>query len=214
MDQRSGPGSPESTHTKTKMPTKTAAARGFKILTTSHSGFELIVEERSFSSFRADEWDKFAAACGESFLGSWGVVKARRFFGRVRLFDFVLTGGSGPRQKVGQCAVHVGRRKVTFLDKIQLLPSHRHLNRRCFDFVMRQFGDVAYKYGSRWNDEDEFDFERMSRFDVDSTIFHVDLIEFRDWPKLQLPPRRQREHPPGLQEGERGRSNRENGLRP
>ena len=83
---------------------------------------------------------------------------------------------------MGQCAVHVGRRKVTFLDKIQLLPSHRHLNRRCFDFVMRQFGDVAYKYGSRWNDEDEFDFERMSRFDVDSTIFHVDLIEFRDWP--------------------------------
>lgn len=150
-------------------------------MTTSQSESNLMAERRSFSSVHGDVWDEFAAASGGSFLGSWGVVKARRFFGRVRLFDFFLVDGTGSRQKVGQSAVHVRNREVTFLDKIQLLPAHRHLNRRCFELVAQQFGDVAYKYGSRWNDEVEFDLDRLPHLDVDRTIFHIDLIDFRKW---------------------------------
>lgn len=44
-----------------------------------------------------------------------------------------------------------------------------------------QFGDFDYKYGSRWNEEDQFDLEDLPRFDVDRKIFHIDLIEFRQW---------------------------------
>ena len=151
-------------------------------MNTPESGFELIAERRSFSSFHSNEWDDFAAASGESFLGLWGVVEARCLFGRVKLFDFVLMDEARSRQKVGQCAIHVGNGNVTFLDRIQLLPAQRHLNRRCFDLIEGHFGDLAYKYGSRWNDEDEFDLKGLPRFDVDRTIFHLDLIDFRKWP--------------------------------
>jgi hypothetical protein len=153
-------------------------------LTNSPSGAQLIADRRSFASYRGDEWNAFAAATGESFLGSWGVVKARRFFGHVRLFDFILLDGAGSRKKVGQCAVHARRRIVTFLDKIQLLPGQRHLNRKCFDLVAAQFGDVAYKYGSRWNDEEEFNLEGLPRFDVDRKTFHIDVIQFCEWPNF------------------------------
>jgi hypothetical protein len=144
----------------------------------------LIAQRRPFSSFHSAEWDDFAAETGESFLGSWSVVKARCFTGEVRLFDFVLVDGIGSTQKVGQCAVHIARGKATFLDKIQLLPEQRHLNRGCFDLVVEHLGELAYKYGSRWNDEDEFDLEELSEFDADATTFHVDYIQFRDWPSF------------------------------
>ena len=150
-------------------------------MTTSQSGIKLVAERRSFASFHGDEWNEFVAASRGSFLGSWGVVKARRFFGRVKLFDFVLVDEAGSRQKMGQCAVHVGNRTVTFLDKIQLLPEQRHLNRQCFDLVAEHFVDVSYKYGSRWNDEEGFDLEGLPRFHVDRKIFHIDTIEFRGW---------------------------------
>lgn len=157
---------------------------GLQNLTISRSGANLSAELRSFSSFRRGEWDDFAAASGESFLGAWGVLKARRFLGRVKLFDFVLADPAGSSQKVGQCAVIVRAREVAFLDKIQLLPGQRHLNRQCFDLVAEHFGDVAYKYGSRWNDEEEFDLEGLQRFEVDRSIFHIDLIQFRQWPNF------------------------------
>ena len=153
-------------------------------LTMSASGINLFAELRPFSSFRRGEWDNFAAASGESFLGAFGVLKARRLWGSVKLFDFVLANPTGSRQKVGQCAVIVGAREVTFLDKIQLLPGQRHLNRQCFDLVAEHFGDVAYKYGSRWNDEEGFDLEGLQRFQVDRSIFHIDLIQFRQWPSF------------------------------
>ena len=150
-------------------------------MTTLDSGLDLVAEERAFSSVHGDEWDDFAAASGESFLGAWGVIKARRFFGRVRLFDFLLADRLGSRRKVGQCAVQVRNQKVTFLDKIQLLPAHRQLNRRCLDLLAAEFGRVTYQYGSHWNVEDDFDLKDLPRFDVDRKIFHLDLIEFREW---------------------------------
>jgi hypothetical protein len=158
-----------------------ATARGLKILPSAQSGLELNVERRSFASFRGDEWDDFAASTGASFLGAWNIVRARGFSGRVSLFDFIQVDGDGSRQKVGQCAVHVAGGKATFLDKIQLLPAHADINRRCFDLVVEQLGEMDYKYGSRWNDEPNFDLEGLTRFDVDNSIFHIDLIEFREW---------------------------------
>jgi Acetyltransferase (GNAT) domain len=148
----------------------------------SQAVFKLIAERRSFPSFHRDEWDDFAAETGESFLGTWNVISARRLSGEVRLFDFILVDGIGTRKKIGQCAVHISRGTATFLDKIQLLPEQRHLNRESFDLVRDPLGDMTFKYGSRWNDEDEFNLEDLSQFDVEASTFHVDLIDLRDWP--------------------------------
>jgi Acetyltransferase (GNAT) domain len=142
---------------------------------------ELILAERSFSSYRGDEWDNFASASGGSFLGSRGVIKARRLFGRVKLFDFLSVDGSRTRLKVGQCAVLIGEGKVTFLDKIQLLAAQTHLRDHCFELLTQQFGANTYHYGSNWNDEAGFELAGLPDFVTEAKTFHVDLIDFRDW---------------------------------
>lgn len=142
---------------------------------------KLGVEERSFASFRAGEWDDFAEATGGSFLGSWRVINVRRLFGRVRLFNFLLVEGTQEPRKIGQCAVLVHNGKVSFLDKIQLAGAYQQLSRKCLDLVMRRFGNVAYSYGSQWNDEAEFDLGGIERFEVGSRIFHLDLIDCGKW---------------------------------
>src|ERR1700682_4832654 len=75
---------------------------------------ELKLTERSFSSYQRNEWDNFARGSFGSFLGSWRVIMARRLFGTVRLFDFIHSDGSSVNRKVGQCALLVAARSVTF----------------------------------------------------------------------------------------------------
>lgn len=147
----------------------------------SQNGPELMLAKRSFSSLRQEGWDDFAVVSGGSFLGSWRVINARRFLGRVKLFDFLLRDGAAAPRKIGQCAVQLGRGKVTFLDKIQLAPAHQHLSRRCLDLVVRQFGIVAYVYGSQWNDEDGFDLGGIQEFEIGSRTFHLDLVDCARW---------------------------------
>jgi hypothetical protein len=124
--------------------------------------------------------EQFCAREWGSFLGSWGVVRAHRLFGRIELFDFVLVDGARTL-KVGQCAVVVADGKVTFLDKIQLVGGQKHLSGQCLKLVAQQLGAGTYNYGSHWNDEDPFDFTCVADFVVDEKIFHIDLIDFRDW---------------------------------
>ena len=136
---------------------------------------------RSFSSFARDEWDNFVLTSGGSFLGCWAVVKARRLVGTVKLFEFFIDRELRAPQKVGQCAVAVTRGKLTFLDRIHLRPAQRHLWDQCFKLMVQRFGAKTYHYGSHWNDEDRFDFTSVPHFVVDEKIFHIDLIDFRDW---------------------------------
>jgi hypothetical protein len=152
----------------------------FAVVLTPETTPELIMLKRSFSSYHGDEWNSFARASGGSFLGSWRVVRARRLFGRVKLFDFLLVGARTPL-KVGQCAVVVADGKVTFLDKIQLIAAQKHLSGQCLKLVAQHLGAGTYYYGSHWNDEDRFDFTSVPDFVVDEKIFHIDLIDFRDW---------------------------------
>lgn len=158
-----------------------AAARRGPDTSPSPSSSAVVARERSFASFREEEWDDFAHACGGSFLGSWRVIQTRRLTGRVKLFDFMLEDGDRPAQKVGQCAVLAGKGKVRFLDKIQILAGQQHLSRACLDSVVRHFGEVSYEYGSHWNEEDRFDFAGFLQFEVNNKTFHLDVIDFADW---------------------------------
>lgn len=145
---------------------------------------EVRMLERSFSSLRRDEWDNFVLTTGGSFLGCWAVVKARRFVGTVRLFEFFIDRESRAPQKAGQCAVAVAWGKVTFLDRIHLKPAQRHLWDQCFKLIVQRFGAKAYHYGSHWNHEDRSKLGAIPGFVTQTVLnkqFHLDLIDFHDW---------------------------------
>lgn len=135
---------------------------------------------RSFASYRHGEWDGVAVAADASFLGSWKVIKAGRILGKTRLFDFLLNNGPEAPEKIGQCAVRVGRNQVKFLDRIQLSPRYAHLWNQCFWLVVGHLGESTYHYGSHWNDED-----RSSPTATPSPEgalernFHIDVIDLR-----------------------------------
>jgi hypothetical protein len=140
--------------------------------------------QRTFSSFGPNEWDSFAIASDGSFLGSWKVVRAHRFFGRIALFDIVSPDGSRTPLKLGQCALRVTKNKITFLDRFHLKPEHRHLRAQCFQLVVQRFGTCTYQYGSHWNCEDRFEIDCIPEFIRESlrqSLFHVDFIDLADW---------------------------------
>jgi hypothetical protein len=145
---------------------------------------ELALLERPFSSYRPTEWDDFAVASNASFLGSWKVINYRRFLGRIKLFDFLLRDGSRVPEKVGQCAVRVGKDQARFLDRIYLKPERLDLCGQCFTLVARHLGAKTYHYGSSWNDEDRLAIAAVPTFVTESVLdrhFHVDVIDLRDW---------------------------------
>jgi hypothetical protein len=144
----------------------------------------LKIIERSFFSYREKEWDNFARASSASFLGSWRVIMARRLFGAVRLFDFILSDGSPVYHKVGQCALLVDARSVTFLDRIHLMPEQRVLRDQCLALVAQRFGSRSYSYGSHWNEEECFPDPAVYGFVTGELIdrpFQIDVIDFREW---------------------------------
>ena len=51
----------------------------------------LVMHESRAGSVSPAGWDAFVRACGGSFLGSWPVVRANRFFNRVRIFEYQPT---------------------------------------------------------------------------------------------------------------------------
>jgi hypothetical protein len=144
----------------------------------------LKITERSYSSYQENEWDNFARGSFGSFLGSWSVITARRFFGTVRFFDFVLTDGSSVYHKVGQCALLIDAQSVSFLDRIHVIPAQRDLRDQCLALVVQQFGARSYNYGSHWNEEEYSTDPAVCGFAIGAFIdhpFQIDVIDFREW---------------------------------
>jgi hypothetical protein len=144
----------------------------------------LKITERPYSTYHENEWDNFAHSCFGSFLGSWRVITARRLFGSVRLFDFILTDGSSVYHKVGQCALLIDAQNVTFLDRIHVIPAQKDLRDQCFALVTQQFGARTYNYGSHWNEEEYSPEPAVCGFATGAFInhpFQIDVIDFREW---------------------------------
>lgn len=116
----------------------------------------LKITERPYSSYQGTEWDAFARDSSGSFLGSWRVITARRLFGAVRFFDFILSDGSSAHHKIGQCALLIGAQSVTFLDRIHLISAQTDQRDQCLALVVQKFGDRNYYYGSQWNEKEYF----------------------------------------------------------
>jgi hypothetical protein len=145
---------------------------------------ELRLEEKSFSSVEPDEWDDFVLSTGGSFLGSWKVVRARRLFGRVRLFDFFAENTSSSSPKIAQVALLTSRSKITFLDRIHVSPANRNLRTLCFQKLVERFGAGTYRYGSQWNCEEPFDSPAVPGFAIEQVRnkrFQINLVELKNW---------------------------------
>ena len=105
-------------------------------------------------------------------------------FGAVRLFDFILCDRSSVYHKVGQCALRIGARSVTFLDRIHLIPEQRRLWDQCLALVAQRFGSRSYSYGSHWNEEEYLPDPAVCGFVSGELIdcpIQIDVIDFREW---------------------------------
>jgi len=143
--------------------------------------------ERSFASFGPKEWDNFVLASGGSFLGSWAILKARRLVANIKLIEFHADYGLPTSLKVGQCALAVNHKNVTFLDRIFLRPAHEHFWGQCFRHVTQRFPAKTYHYGSHWNQESRFEIGAIDGCVVETILcdhFHIDLIDLLDWPNF------------------------------
>jgi hypothetical protein len=143
-----------------------------------------VLLERSIDEIAGPAWDRFAIACGGSFLGSWGVVKAEYLLHTVRVFEF-YTPATPVAQKVGQCAVVTGGGRVRFLDRIHVLPTHAELWASSLNQVIARCGPALYVYGSLWNHETPpatltTTALPAGRF-VDKS-FRLDSVVFAKWP--------------------------------
>jgi hypothetical protein len=142
------------------------------------------LRERPFASVVPEAWNRFVLASGGSFLGSWRVVRAHRLHGRIRVFEFFAATPAGPVLKVAQCALAIWRRRVRFLDRLHLMPAHRHLWHRCWRLIVEHCGAARYHYGSPWNHEDERPVGlagELSAARVVDEPFQVDRVAFGAW---------------------------------
>jgi hypothetical protein len=139
--------------------------------------------ERDLGSVDGVAWDVFVQSCDASFLGSWRVVRANRVLNSVRVFEF-FAGQPGP-QKVGQCAVAIGRGRVRFIDRLHLLPEYSSLWEGCLRAVVEQCGPALYEYGSGWNRENHGPTSlEVPGFETrlsEGRFFHIDFVDFSRW---------------------------------
>lgn len=142
----------------------------------------LVLVEQSFKAVTPAEWDAFVQQCGASFLCSWKVVSAARLRRRVRLFELHVPSSMGATRKVGQCALSIGKGRVKFLDRLQLLPSHDHLWERGVHLVVERCGPATYEYGSLWNQEERRLLTAPRTATIKDDVFQIDRIDFAGWP--------------------------------
>lgn len=157
------------------------------------AGSILRLAERTFSTIDGHEWDEFVQASGGSFLGSWALLKACRIFREVKLFELFVESSSCAELKVGQCAVRLSGTKMVLLDRLYVRPEWGGLRYKFFDLVVQRLLVTSCHYGSRWNVEDRFEIDKIPGFVAENLVydeFHIDVINFKDWPDFQSYARR------------------------
>jgi hypothetical protein len=112
----------------------------------------LVLYERAIDEIDPAAWDRFALACGGSFLSAWRVIRAEGLIASLRVFE-LYASGPAPGLKIGQCALAVTHDRTRFLDRLHLLPTHDGLWAASLQRIFERCGAGRYTYGSRWNAE-------------------------------------------------------------
>lgn len=147
-----------------------------------HTDAPIVLHERAAGAVDADAWDAAAIASGGSFLGSWRVIRAERVRSTVRVFGVVSTVAGTP-VTIGQCAVAIAGRRIRFLDRLHLLPTHSHAWSAALQHIVARLGPGTYTYGSPWNHE-----RRSLAADralppgrIDDGALRLDCVHFGAW---------------------------------
>ena len=138
-----------------------------------------VLHERLFDAVDPTAWDRFAAACGGSFLGCWKVIAAEALTRPVRIFEFRAGGDA-----IAQCALAIVNGRVRFLDRLHILPAHTQCWASCIQAVVERCGPASYRYGSFWNHEHRCPRTLAARIPGASVVdgaAGVDRVDFAEW---------------------------------
>jgi hypothetical protein len=146
------------------------------------------VQEVDFKALTPEGWDAFAQSCGGSARLAYGRLMQLRLkaLGRPGLLIYeIYAAGVGGREKIGQCALAISRRKSAFLDRLQLLPGHEDGWVEAMTAVLGAAGARSYEYGWQLNVEPprEADLAAIAGVAVQTVrplIVHA--VDFRRWP--------------------------------
>jgi hypothetical protein len=148
---------------------------------------QTVVQVRD-SAASPDEWDAFAQRCRASFRSSFRGARAWQleyhWFCRLRRFDICIDGPTGD-QKIGQCAVGVGKHQSVFSDGIHLLPGHDDLWTAALTSIIEQIGATSYVYGSDWSFEAcrEATLAQIPGVEITrAQRTSIEVIDFSQWP--------------------------------
>jgi hypothetical protein len=139
-------------------------------------------------SANAAAWNAFAIACGGSFrserrhLRGWAAKHIGRY--RLRLFELRSGAGAGA-ERIGQCAVGVGRHDSMFLDRPLLAPGGEPRWTDAVDALLAKLGPGRYRYGWELNMEPDRTAELAEIGGVtiaSSRPITVQAIDFSGWP--------------------------------
>ena len=139
-------------------------------------------------SISAAAWDTFAQSCGASFRCAHRATRAwqleHHLWFRVLRFDLILVA-TQTRQKIGQCAVGVGRNMSVFADGIQLLPGYNQFWSQAMQAVLAEVGPGKFHYGSEWSLE-PCRLEMLNRLNSVQVTrvrsIDVQAVDFNQWP--------------------------------
>ena len=144
------------------------------------------VSEAAHGASEPDTWDDFAQRCATSYECAHAYLRAwalkNRF--RLRLFEIFMQE-DGPPQKIGQCAVGVGRVTSVFLGELQLLTMYSSFWTSAMTALLGHLGPGHYSYGSTQSIEKsrEEDLKQISAVTIESVRpLVVHAVDFSRWP--------------------------------
>ena len=145
----------------------------------------------SRSTATAGQWDEFAGLCGCSYRCLFRAAPTHRFsaaaFRKAKRFDIVLQS-DGRLEKVGQCALVRGFKRIYFSDQIQLLPAYRDRWTEAMEQILAKMGRGCYVYGSEWMLEAprEADLRAIAAVSITAVkSAYLEVVDFSNWPSWE-----------------------------
>jgi hypothetical protein len=153
-----------------------------------HLPISIRVSETAHKAIEPQIWDEFAQRCATSFQGTHSYLRAwalrNRLWYRLRLFELYLQG-DGPLQKIGQCAIGVGRATSVFVGELQLLTGYSGSWTRATTALLEHLGPGHYRYGSIYSLDKgrEEDLKQIGAVTIESVRpLVVEAVDFSRWP--------------------------------
>ena len=154
-------------------------------------GPTLVVEPVNPSAFTAEQWDRFAIACGASMRSAhahlrWLQVRLLTK-GRVRTFG-IYNQVDGDRRLIGHATVLFGRRGRRFYNGLNILPEFSALWTQAMEALLARIGPGDFEYGWSLSLEPSRDAELGAIAgirDLQARRVDIHAVDFSQWPSWE-----------------------------